>query len=134
MNKHICNFKIQKIIYFEYFTIEKYERECARPVTLSKKWLWHRCFLVNFAKSLRTPILQNNSRQLLLEGAFCNSQLVNPVDCFRKNLPHRLFNRVLKTTLCRHQRLNHKISRIYRDYKGNILILLKSDTRTTFES
>ena len=28
---------------------------------LLKKRLWHRCFLVNFAKFLRTPSLQNNS-------------------------------------------------------------------------
>ena len=33
----------------------------APPATLLKKRLWHRCFLVNFAKSLRTPFLQNTS-------------------------------------------------------------------------
>ena len=27
----------------------------ARPATLLKKRLWHRCFPVNFAKFLRTP-------------------------------------------------------------------------------
>ena len=27
-----------------------------RPTTLLKKRLWHRCFLVNFAKILRTPL------------------------------------------------------------------------------
>ena len=37
-----------------------------RPAALSKKKLWHRCFSVNFAKSLRTPFLQNNSGRLLL--------------------------------------------------------------------
>ena len=37
-----------------------------RPATLLKKRLWHRCFPVNFAKSLRTPFLQNMSGQLLL--------------------------------------------------------------------
>ena len=31
-----------------------------------KKRLWHRCFSLNFAKVLRTPILQNNSKSLLL--------------------------------------------------------------------
>ena len=35
--------------------------------TLLKKWLWHRCFSVNFAKLLGTPFLQNTSRQLLLK-------------------------------------------------------------------
>ena len=30
---------------------------CLRPATLLKKRLWHRCFLVNFSKFLRTPFL-----------------------------------------------------------------------------
>ena len=34
---------------------------CLRPATLLKKRLWHRCFLVNFAKFLRTPLLQSTS-------------------------------------------------------------------------
>ena len=39
-----------------------------RFATLLKKRLWHSWFPVNFAKFLRTPILQNTSgRQLLLE-------------------------------------------------------------------
>ena len=37
-----------------------------RPATLLKKRLWHRCFLVNFVKFLRTPFLQNISGRLLL--------------------------------------------------------------------
>ena len=40
--------------------------EGLRPASLFKKRLWHRCFPVNFAKFLRTPFLQNTSRQLLL--------------------------------------------------------------------
>ena len=35
--------------------------------TLLKKRLWHRCFLVNFAKFLIAPFLQNTSRRLLLD-------------------------------------------------------------------
>ena len=35
------------------------ENTCAR-VSLKKR-LWHRCFLVNFAKFLRAPLLQNTS-------------------------------------------------------------------------
>ena len=31
------------------------------PAVLFKKGLWHRCFLVNFAKILRTPLIQNTS-------------------------------------------------------------------------
>ena len=38
-----------------------------RPATLLKKRLLHRCFLVNFAKFLRTPFLQNTSGRLLLK-------------------------------------------------------------------
>ena len=37
-----------------------------RPATLLKKRLWHRHFLVNFVKFLRTPFLQNTSGRLLL--------------------------------------------------------------------
>ena len=37
-----------------------------RPATLLKKRLWHRCFLGNFAKFLRTSFLQNTSERLLL--------------------------------------------------------------------
>ena len=37
-----------------------------RPATLLKKRLWVRCFLVNLAKFLRTPFLQNTSGLLLL--------------------------------------------------------------------
>ena len=38
------------------------------PATLLKKRLWHRCFAVNFAKFLRTTLLQNTSVRLLLIG------------------------------------------------------------------
>ena len=37
-----------------------------RSATLFKKRLWHRCFPVNFVKSLRTPFLQNTSWRLVL--------------------------------------------------------------------
>ena len=38
-----------------------------RPATLLKKGPWHRCFLVNFAKFLRTTFLQNTSGRLLFQ-------------------------------------------------------------------
>ena len=52
------------------------ENTCARVSFLIKfaglmqqVRLWHRCFLVNFAKLLRAPFLQNTSgRQLLDDG------------------------------------------------------------------
>ena len=37
-----------------------------RPATLLKKSFWHRCFLMNFTKFLRTPISQNTSGRLFL--------------------------------------------------------------------
>ena len=37
-----------------------------RPATLLRKRLWHRRFLVNFVKFLRTPFLQNTFGRLLL--------------------------------------------------------------------
>ena len=40
-------------------------REAGPQATLLKKRLWHRCFLRNFAKFLRTPFLQNTSGRLL---------------------------------------------------------------------
>ena len=50
--KHLC-----QILFFN---------EVAGPATLLKKRLWHRCFPVNFAKFLRTPILQVICGKLLL--------------------------------------------------------------------
>ena len=41
-----------------------------RPITLLKKRLWHRRFLVNFAKILRTSSLQNTSGRLFLQRVF----------------------------------------------------------------
>ena len=37
-----------------------------RPATLLKIRLWHRCFPVNFAKFLRTPLLTEHLRWLLM--------------------------------------------------------------------
>ena len=37
-----------------------------RPINLSKKRLWHRCFPVNFVKILRATFLQNTYGRLLL--------------------------------------------------------------------
>ena len=39
-----------------------------RSATLLKKRLWHGCFLVNFMKFLRAPLLQNTPGRLLLTG------------------------------------------------------------------
>ena len=38
---------------------------CLRPATLLKKRLWPRCFPVNLAKFLRTPLLTKHLRWLL---------------------------------------------------------------------
>ena len=37
------------------------------PATLLKKRLWHRCFLANFTKFLRTPFLTEHLWWLLLD-------------------------------------------------------------------
>ena len=52
-----------------------------RPATLLKKRLWHKCFLVNFVKFLRTPFLQNTSGRLL--------------HTFFRMVPSKMFGRVL---------------------------------------
>ena len=38
------------------------ENTCAKAPFLIKKRLWHKCFLVNLAKFLRTPFLQNTRK------------------------------------------------------------------------
>ena len=43
------------------------ENICARPATLLKKRLWHRCFLVNFVKFLRTLFFIKHLWWLLLK-------------------------------------------------------------------
>ena len=43
-----------------------YRRSHQRPATFLKKWLWYRCFPVNFVKFLKTTFLQNTSEQLFL--------------------------------------------------------------------
>ena len=40
-----------------------------RPATLLKKRIWHMCFPANFAKFLKTPILTEHLRWLLLKWA-----------------------------------------------------------------
>ena len=52
----------------------------ARPATLLKKRLWHRCFPVNFEKFLRTPFFTEHLRWLLLEitrSKSCKFQLTD---------------------------------------------------------
>ena len=44
------------------------------PVTLFKKRLWHRCFLVNFMKFLRTPSFTKHLRTTASEAR----EAVNP--------------------------------------------------------
>ena len=42
-------------------------RRCSVIEGVLKNRLWHRCFLVNFAKFLRTPLLQITSGRLVLQ-------------------------------------------------------------------
>ena len=51
-----------------------------------KTRLWRRCFLVNFAKFVRTPFLQNTTRRLFLIIA------VSTFNYFRKKAPSEMFN------------------------------------------
>ena len=51
-----------------------FDKVAGLPPTLLKKGkLWHRCFPLYFVKFLRTPILQNTTRQLLLLEAAVQS-------------------------------------------------------------
>ena len=47
-----------------FFTLKIRPKAC----NFIKKYLWHRCFPVSFAESLRTPFLQNTSGRLFLGG------------------------------------------------------------------
>ena len=44
-----------------------FNKAALRPTTLLKNRLWHRCFLVDFAKFLGTPFLTEHLRWLLLQ-------------------------------------------------------------------
>ena len=44
---------------------------CCRPVILFKKRLWHRCFLANFAKFLRTRFFTEHLRETASATAIC---------------------------------------------------------------
>ena len=57
--KHLC-----QSLFFNKVAFKK-------PATLFKKRLWHRCFPVNFAKFLRTPILKNICKLLLRSHTYC---------------------------------------------------------------
>ena len=61
------------------------------PATLLKKRLWHRHFPVNFAKSLRTPFLQNTSWRLVLHDA---AILVAPTKYWVKVISIHLINKI----------------------------------------
>ena len=59
-----------------------------RPANLFKKRLWHRCFLVNFTKFLRTPFFIEHRRWLLLLiVAICTVLFQKLYMVFRKKEP-----------------------------------------------
>ena len=66
-----------------------------RPTTLLKKRLWHRCFLVNFTKLLRTPFFIEHLWWLLLKTTikerFHWSSVVSPTSAsdFLTNFKYR---------------------------------------------
>ena len=64
-----------------------------RPATLLKKRLWHRCFLVNFAKFLRKPFYIEHLWWLLLEVANVNS--MNRIFKIHQHSSSLLSNKIL---------------------------------------
>ena len=52
---------ISSYLYTPLKTSENHQENAFRLATLLKKRLWHRCFLGNVAKFLRTPFSQNTS-------------------------------------------------------------------------
>ena len=75
---------------FPYQFFQAVARKCSvkkglRPATLLKKRLWHRCFLVNFAKFIRTYFLTEYLRWLLLLSTYSNSHFCRHVfNTFKK--------------------------------------------------
>ena len=55
-----------------------------KPLDFGKKRLWKRCFLMNFAKCLRTPYFIKHLRWLLLKN-----NIVLPILESRGNLPNK---------------------------------------------
>ena len=71
---------------------------CLRPAASLKKGLRHRCFPVNFARFLRTPILQNTSGWLLLQ-IFTAGPVMFVVTCLSIYLTSILFESTYYSTL-----------------------------------
>ena len=70
----------------------------ALPPTLLKKRLWYRRFLVNFAKFLITPFLQNTSGWLLL---YLPCYLLKIKTCFNNTLSFKFSGKLSNHTLTR---------------------------------
>ena len=76
--KHLCQSLFFNKVAGVWFTARSSHRRCSgkkkvflkepKACNFIKKRLWHRRFPVNFAKFLRTPLLQNTSRWLLLHA------------------------------------------------------------------
>ena len=84
-----------------------------RPVTLFKKRLWHRCFPVNFAKFLGTPLLQNTYGWMLLGiellVSYLRSWAVNinaKVQIWECKFNQLFVNFILGNIICRNQRFS----------------------------
>ena len=79
-----------------------------RPATLLKKRPWHRCFLENFVKFIRTTFLQNTSGRLLLrEGRRLKQIEISIISKFikkkkKKNKIKKNVNTFLIFTCCAH--------------------------------
>ena len=70
--------KIQRTAYAQSLLFNKVGG--LRPATLLKQSLWFRCFPMNFAKLLRTPILKNICERLLLVAGWRTMQKLNRRD------------------------------------------------------
>ena len=68
-----CSKKFRKIHIRKHLCQSLFSNQVAglRPATILKKRLWHRCFLVNFAKFLRTPFIKEHLWWLLLLVDWC---------------------------------------------------------------
>ena len=83
---------------------------CLRPATFLKMILWHSCFLVNFAKFLRTPFIMEHLWWLLqkfMELIFLENALIQGI--FTHTPPHSKFAPKFLSSHARQKEITHSL-------------------------
>ena len=86
-----------------------------RPATLSKNWLWHSFFLVNFAKFLRASFLWNTSRAACPNRGYLHCAILKALHGFQEK--RALKSRDMQFFL---QNVLNKIFKIFKKFENNM--------------